>query len=117
MQKSIIVLILVDAIAATIGIISAIGSTCPTFIPSDSEALSIMMEQQILFITTTTFSYVAAIGCIISIVGLFKGKDWFFNITLISGIFGLLMIILVLICLYILSRIAFFFALYSSGVT
>ncbi|MHA2105344.1 MAG: hypothetical protein ACW981_18095 [Candidatus Hodarchaeales archaeon] len=90
MQKTILILLLVDVIAATIGVISAIGSTCPTFIPSTSEALSIMMDLQIVFITTTTLSYVSAIGCFISIIVLYKGKDWFFNLTLISAIIGFL---------------------------
>lgn len=91
MKGKIKTLIVFESLAAFIGIVSAIGSSCPTFKPTidPTKALYIMNELQWVFIVTTLLTYVAAIASGVLIWALISRKSWFYPTALITSIVGL----------------------------
>jgi len=90
MNKKILVVLVLLAAAAGIGIISAIGSTCPTLNPPTTGALSIMGDLQFVFFITTALTYVVAILSGILIWAYWTKKEWSYNVTLVSSLLGTL---------------------------
>jgi hypothetical protein len=91
MKGKIRTLIVFESFAAFIGIVSAIGSSCPTFNPTTdtSSALYIMNELQWVFIITTLLTYVAAIVSGGLIWALISRKTWFYPVALATSVVGL----------------------------
>ncbi len=82
-------IIIMEAIAAIIGIISAYGSTCSTFNPTDdpTSSLYIINQLQWLWYITTFLSFVAGIGSGVVIWAIVKKKEWAYMTAIImSGI-------------------------------
>jgi hypothetical protein len=94
--------LILEAVAFIIGIISAIGSTCPTLDPrqmgfqlgtnipdpAKQPVVDMMTNLQFVFITTTTLTYVAAIASGVLIWALLTRKEWFYKTTLIVNVVG-----------------------------
>lgn len=62
MNLKIALLLILEGAAAAIGLVSAVGSTCPTLNPPVTGYLSIMRDLRLVFVLTTELTYVAAIG-------------------------------------------------------
>lgn len=93
MKGKIRTLIIFESFAAFIGIVSAIGSSCPTFNPggleSTSALLPVMMDLQWVFILTTLLSYAAAIVSGVLIWALIAKEVWFYPVAIITSIVGI----------------------------
>jgi len=88
MSKKILTIKALLAAAAGIGIISAIGSTCPTLNPPTTGALAIIQNVQIVFYITTALTYVVSFLSGFLIWAFWAKKSWSYNVTLISSILG-----------------------------
>ena len=90
MKGKVKTLIVFESLAAFIGIVSAIGSSCPTFNPPTDilDPLYIMNELQWVFIITTLLTYLAAIASGVLIWALIARKTWFYLIALITSFVG-----------------------------
>ena len=88
-----ITIIVMECLAALMGLISAYGSSCPAFNPElidkieSPELYSVMTSFQWVFIITTILSYVAGVGSLVMIWALATKKKWFYNTALaIAGL-------------------------------
>ena len=88
MSKKILYIKALLAAAAGIGIISAIGSSCPTLNPPTTGALAIIKDVQIVFYITTALTYVVSFLSGFLIWAFWAKKSWSYNVTLISSILG-----------------------------
>ena len=88
------ILTITEVLAALMGLMSAVGSTCASFTPEkinpvESPGLyAALTTYQGVFITTTILSYIAAVASFVAIMALIKEKSWFYNIGLGTGILG-----------------------------
>ncbi|QEE15749.1 hypothetical protein DSAG12_01576 [Promethearchaeum syntrophicum] len=83
-------IIILEVIAAIIGLISAYGSSCPTFTPptDPTSSLYIMNQMQWIFIITTLLSWAAAIGSGVLVWAIKKNKKWAYITAIITNITG-----------------------------
>ena len=87
-------IIVMECLAALMGLISAYGSSCPAFNPDlidkveSPELFAVMTSFQWVFIITTILSYVAGAGSLVMIWALVKKKEWFYNTALIIAGLG-----------------------------
>lgn len=86
------IIIVLEAIAAIIGIISAYGSSCPTFSPptDPNSSLYVMYQLQWVFIITTLLSWATAIGSGVLVWAIMKNKNWSYKTAIYMNIFGFL---------------------------
>ncbi len=91
MKRKITTLIVFESLAAFIGIVSAKGSSCPTFSPTTdtTSPLYVMNELQWVFILTTLLTYVAAIASGGLIWALISKQSWFYPVAVITSIIGI----------------------------
>ncbi len=86
-----VVMIIMEILAAIMGIMSAVGGSCPAFNPgaTDSEPLhTIMTQYQWIFIVMNILTYIAAIATVVMLVALFARKTWFYTAALWTAILG-----------------------------
>jgi len=84
------VIIVMETIAAIIGVISAYGSTCSTLNPTDDPASSLYIINQLqwLWYITTSLSYIAGIGSGVIVWAIIKKKDWAYMGAIIMNAIG-----------------------------
>ena len=84
------VIIIMETIAAIIGIISAYGSTCSTLNPSTdpTSSLFIISQLQWLWYITTSLTYIAAIAAGVMVWATIKKKEWAYMGLLITNAVG-----------------------------
>ncbi|MHA1775445.1 MAG: hypothetical protein DRO88_04710 [Promethearchaeia archaeon] len=99
-----ITIYIMEVLAALIGMLSAVGGSCPAFHPerildvepgetvsASSQALyDVMMPNQWAFITLNILTYTAAVLTLVMIWGLAKRKKWAYNGALYTAILGCL---------------------------
>ncbi len=90
MNKQVLTVEILAGIAFTIGIISAIGSTCPTLDPSTMSRTPIMKDLQLIFIITTSITYIVSFVWAILIWVLRNRKSFFYNPAIINSVAGFL---------------------------
>ncbi|MHA1637305.1 MAG: hypothetical protein ACTSUB_04755 [Candidatus Thorarchaeota archaeon] len=88
MNKSAILIYVLGAVNAVLGLISAIGSTCPTLTPPTEGVLAIISTYQWMFFITTGLSYLAAIFWFVLLWAFYTGKDWFYKTAVLMAFLG-----------------------------
>jgi hypothetical protein len=84
------VILIMETIAAIIGVISAYGSTCLTLNPpTDPDSTFFIMNQlQWVWYITTFLSYVAGIGSGVLVWAIIKNKKWAYLTAIIMNVIG-----------------------------
>ncbi len=90
MSKTTISLYLLSGVAAARGIVSAVGSTCPTLNPPPAGPLSIIADLQIVWLITTAVTYLVSIAWGVLAWALRARKEWFYKIAIITSAAGIL---------------------------
>ena len=102
MKRKRITILIMEILAASMGILSAVGGSCPAFNPArileiepgetlkeSSIALHAVISQyQWAFVILNILTYIAAIGTGLMIWALTKRKKWFYNTALGIAILG-----------------------------